>query len=233
MHSRTLTNVRVGCLSENKQTKCICCKKFVHVAKVTQLPSITTTTNLADQSSGIWSMWLKSCSSFNWRLEKRQQMKPHPYSIYSPSPALWASSWERELTATLHREQYISFFAFSSSVSAEEGASWEEVREGGGGAAGDEEEVTGAGGGRGGEALEEGKEGEEEEEKRPGAGRAVGGLEGGGSLPGLLEEGEVEEGGEKEGRTKGLRVKESVRPDKRSGGRMGKRRKTRSNKLIN
>lgn len=57
-------------------------------------------------------------------------------------------------------------------------------------------------------------------ERRPGAGRAVGGLEGGGSLPGLLEEGEAEEGGEEEqGRRNGLRGKESVKQDERSGGR--------------
>lgn len=34
---------------------------------------------------------------------------------------LWASSWDRELTATLHREQYSSFFALSSSVSGWDG----------------------------------------------------------------------------------------------------------------
>lgn len=70
--------------------------------------------------------------------------------------------------------------------------------------------MTGAGGG--GEALEEG---EEEEDERPGAGRAEGGLEGGGSLPALLDEGKEEE----EGRRKGLRgEEESVRLDKSSGG---------------
>lgn len=36
-------------------------------------------------------------------------------------PLLWASSCDRELTATLHREQYSSFFALSSSVSGWDG----------------------------------------------------------------------------------------------------------------
>lgn len=44
----------------------------------------------------------------------------------------------------------------------------------------------------------------------------MGGLEGGGSL---LEEGEAEERGEQEGRRKGLRGKESLGLDKRSGGK--------------
>lgn len=50
--------------------------------------------------------------------------------------------------------------------------------------------------GAGGEDLEEEEE-DEDEDKRPGAGRAEGGLEGGGSLPALLEmeeRGEVEDG---------------------------------------
>lgn len=62
------------------------------------------------------------------------------------------------MTATLQREQYSSFLAFSSSDSRGTDASW------------DREEVTGAG-----------------------AGRAEGGLEGGGSLPALLDEGEGED----------------------------------------
>lgn len=33
------------------------------------------------------------------------------------TPLLWASSWDKELTATLHSEQYSSFLALSSSVS--------------------------------------------------------------------------------------------------------------------
>lgn len=37
--------------------------------------------------------------------------------LWKSSPLLWASSWERELTATLHSEQYRSFLALSSSVS--------------------------------------------------------------------------------------------------------------------
>lgn len=119
------------------------------------------------------------------------------------------------MTATLHREQYSSFFAFSSSDSADEReASWEEAAGGGGGRAGDREELTGAGGG--GEAL--GEDEEDEEEERPGAGRAEGGLEGGGSLPALLEEGKVERSGEEVGRRKGLRGEEaSMRLDKSSG----------------
>lgn len=127
-------------------------------------------------------------------------------------PALWASSCDRELTATLHREQYSSFFAFSSSDSVEGGASFEEAWEvaggggGGVGRAGDTEEATGAGGG-GGEALGE-------EEELPVAGRAEGGLEGGGSLPALEED--EEEGKVVEGR-KGLRgEKVSTRPVNRS-----------------
>ncbi len=61
--------------------------------------------------------------------------------------------------------------------------------------------MIGAGVGGGGEALEE--EEDEEDNERPGAGRAEGGLEGGGSLPALLDKGE-EERGEEEGRRKGL-----------------------------
>lgn len=118
---------------------------------------------------------------------------------HAASPALWASSCERELTATLHREQYSSFLAFSSSDSPEGGASLEEtwaVPEEGGGS---------------GEALGE-------EEELPGAGRAGGGLEGGGSLPALEEE-EDEEEGKVVGGRKGLRgLKVSARPDDRSGG---------------
>lgn len=140
----------------------------------------------------------------------------HSYSSqchHVASPALWASSCDRELTATLHREQYSSFFAFSSSDSAEGGASFEEAWEvagagGGGGRAGDTEEATGAGGG-GGEALGE-------EEELPVAGRAEGGLEGGGSLPALEED---EEEGKVVGGRKGLRgEKVSTRPVNRSGG---------------
>lgn len=132
------------------------------------------------------------------------------------SPALWASSCDSELTATLHREQYSSFFAFSSSDSAEVGASLDEGWEvadgvGGGGRAGDTEEPTRAGGG-GGEALGE-------EEELPGAGRAEGGLEGGGSLPALEDEEEEEEEGKVVGGRKGLRGgKVSARPDNKSGG---------------
>lgn len=74
--------------------------------------------------------------------------------------------------------------------------------------------MTGAGGG--GEAL--GEDEEDEEEERPGAGRAEGGLEGGGSLPALLEERKVEGSGEEVGRRKGLRGEEaSMRLDKSSG----------------
>lgn len=124
------------------------------------------------------------------------------------------------MTATLHREQYSSFFAFSSSDSDESETSWEEAWLGGVGGAGDGDEVTGAARGGGGEALEEEEEEaeeEEEEEERPGAGRAKGGLEGGGSLPALLEEGEEEEKGREEGRRKGLSGEEgSVTPDKGS-----------------
>lgn len=97
------------------------------------------------------------------------------------------------MTATLQSEQYSSFFAFSSSDSTDRGASWEEevvFREGG--AALDGEEVTEDGG----QDFEE----EEEEDERPGAGRAEGGLDGGGSLPTLLAEGEEERGEVEEGR---------------------------------
>lgn len=74
--------------------------------------------------------------------------------------------------------------------------------------------MTGAGGG--GEAL--GEDEEDEEEERPGAGRAEGGLEGGGSLPALLEEGKEEGSEEEVGRRKGLRGEEaSMRLDKSSG----------------
>ena len=38
------------------------------------------------------------------------------------SPLLWASNCERELTATLHSEQYSSFLALSSSLSGLPGA---------------------------------------------------------------------------------------------------------------
>lgn len=62
-----------------------------------------------------------------------------------------------------------------------------------------------------GDALEEA---EEEEMERPGAGRAEGGLDGGGSLPALLDSGE-----EEEGRRKGLRGgEELMRLGKSSGG---------------
>lgn len=140
---------------------------------------------------------------------------PSSQCHHAASPALWASSCDRELTATLHREQYSNFFAFSSSDSAEGGASFEEAWEvtggrGGGGRAGDTEEATGAGGGAG-EALGE-------EDKLPVAGRADGGLEGGGSLPAPEEEEEEEEGKVVGGR-KGLRgEKLSTRPVNRSGG---------------
>lgn len=83
--------------------------------------------------------------------------------------------------------------------------------------------MTGAEGG--GEDLEEGEEEEDEveEEDRPGAGRAEGGLEGGGSLPALFDEGKEEESGD--GRRKGLRgEEESMRLGKSSRGRMRKRR---------
>lgn len=44
-----------------------------------------------------------------------------PISVYQSSqintPLLWASSCDKELTATLHSEQYSSFLALSSSVS--------------------------------------------------------------------------------------------------------------------
>lgn len=129
------------------------------------------------------------------------------------SPALCASSCDRELTATLHREQYSSFFAFSSSDSAEGAASPEEACEvaaggAGGGRAGDTEEPTRVGGG-GGDALGE-------EEELPEAGRAEGGLEGGGSLPALEEEEEDAEEGKVVGGRKGLKV--SARPGNKSGG---------------
>lgn len=48
------------------------------------------------------SLWCRKCSSSD---------------LWKRSPLLWASSWERELTATLHSEQYSSFLALSSSVS--------------------------------------------------------------------------------------------------------------------
>lgn len=91
--------------------------------------------------------------------------------------------------------------------------------------------MTGAEGG--GEDLEEGEEEEEEdeveEEDRPGAGRAEGGLEGGGSLPALFDEGKEEGSGEEHGRRKGLRGEEELmRLGKSSRGRMRKRR----NKLM-
>lgn len=69
-------------------------------------------------------------------------------------PLLWASSWDRELTATLHREQYSSFLALSSSDSAEQGAG-EGVARGPGAAA--------SGWGEGDEEEEEESEDEEEE----------------------------------------------------------------------
>ncbi len=82
--------------------------------------------------------------------------------------------------------------------------------------------MIGARVGGGGEALEEE---EEENEERPGAGRAVGGLEGGGSLPALLDEGE-EQRGEEEGKRKGFKGEdESMRLDKSSRGRVSRRRK--------
>lgn len=43
----------------------------------------------------------------------------HSSQIYSP--LLWASSCDKELTATLHSEQYSSFLALSSSVSGLDG----------------------------------------------------------------------------------------------------------------
>lgn len=85
--------------------------------------------------------------------------------------------------------------------------------------------------GGGGEVLEKVAEGEKEEDERPGAGRAKGGLEGGGSLPALLEEGEeVEEGGEEdeEKMWKGLGgAEESARL-----GRNSAKQKTRSYKIT-
>ena len=42
-------------------------------------------------------------------------------SSYNNPPLLWASSCDRELTATLHSEQYSSFLALSSSVSGLDG----------------------------------------------------------------------------------------------------------------
>lgn len=99
------------------------------------------------------------------------------------------------MTATLQREQYSSFFAFSSSDSTEGEASWEGA---GGRGAGQDKVVTGAG------AEDTLEEEDNEEEERPGAGSPDGGLDGGGSLPALLEEGEEEERGEVEGRRKDL-----------------------------
>lgn len=64
-------------------------------------------------------------------------------------------------------------------------------------------------------------------EERAGAGRAEGGLEGGGSLLALIEEGEEDE----EGRRKGLTGEVGqVRLDKRSAG--ARRRRTRMRLLI-
>lgn len=62
-----------------------------------------------------------------------------------------------------------------------------------------------------GQDFEEEEEEDEEDEERPGAGRAEGGLDGGGSLPALLMEGEDGRGEVEDGR-------HSLTEDKESGG---------------
>lgn len=87
-----------------------------------------------------------------------------------------------------------------------------------GGAAQDGEGVTEDGG----QDLEEDEE--EEEDERPGAGRAEGGLDGGGSLPALLMEGE-DSGEVEEGRQGLTEDKASVGLENSSAGTM-KRKKS-------